>query len=170
MDVIKSEGSNLVDEYYKLKEFAIAEGYEIGMRRESIASSSRFLDLEGITSKTRAALDLGFALIRAKKLQEALSFFNELRKTNPEVIGLNKITELIKKKAGDESIKDERVLEKKEKKVSKKKSYELGEYLALWEKEGIRPYSLVMAAGFSTKKQLSPLLLFSRGGRFSLDF
>jgi tetratricopeptide (TPR) repeat protein len=160
-DVKEDKKSPLVEEYYKLKEFAIDGGYEIGMRRESIASSGRFLDLEGITKKTRAALELGFAMIRAGQREEALLFFNEMRKANPEVIGINRIIELIN---------NGREAEREEKIVSKKKGYELGEYLDLWEKEGIRPYSLIMAAGFSTRKQLSPLLLFSRDGKFSLEF
>ncbi|UCB46545.1 MAG: hypothetical protein JSV25_03725 [Spirochaetota bacterium] len=167
-DEKKVKGNALVQEYYKLKEFAIDEGYELGMSRESIASSGRFLDLEGITGITRAALDLGFAMIIAGQLTEALSFFEGLRKTNPEVIGLKRLAELIKKRAADAPEKDAEGIEKKG--AKKKKGYELREYLFQWEKEGIRPYSLVMAAGFSTKKQLSPLLLFSRGGKFSLDF
>ncbi len=169
--------SSTVNEYFKLKEVAIEEGQLGSVSYEGFTFSSRFIDIEGLTQETRAALDLGFSMLKAKHLNEASSFFQEIKTSHPEVIGFKKIIDLInqKQKSTSHSVNNgywipperestERII------AAKKRRYELWEYLEVWEREAIRPYSLLLITGFISRRQLSPLLLFNLRRNFKLDF
>lgn len=160
---------SVAGDYYKVKEFLIEERRGGGMTRESLASTSRFKDVEGLSSRTWAALDLGLAMVKAGRSDKAIEFFMDLKKSHPELVGLKHLIDLIPRKhdteAGGKSAHKERMDSGR----SDKAAMELSLYLDAWEKGGMRPYGLILIAGFSTKKQLSPLIMFKRSGKFSLD-
>lgn len=163
------EGS-VAGEYYRLKEFLIEERRDSSVARESLASTTRFLDVEGLSSETWAAVDLGLAMVKAGRLDKAIEFFDDLKNSHPEVIGLKRFTDLIRKQksTGGEKPAGGQYEMGKSKHGSKRVA--LDDYLELWESGGMRPYGLLLIAEFSTKKQLSPLIMFTRSGKFSLDF
>jgi tetratricopeptide (TPR) repeat protein len=128
-------------------------------------STGTFLDLEGLSRLTWAALDLGFSLVRAGRLARARAVFEELSRSNPEVIGVRRVIELIGEKEaeqaegkspalGDIREKTDRVIEKK------KRRYELWEYVERWEENAIRPHHLMAASGLAARRRLNPSILF----------
>ena len=161
--------SSVAGDYYKVKEFLIEEKRGGGMTRESLASTSRFKDVEGLSSRTWAALDLGLAMVKAGRFEKAIEFFVELKKSHPELVGLKRLIDLIPRKDDTEAGGKSVLPESMDNGRSDKREMELSLYLEAWEKGGMRPYGLILIAGFSTKKQLSPLIMFSRNGKFSLD-
>jgi hypothetical protein len=123
------------------------------------------LDLEGLTPYTRAALDAGFALVKAGRFARARDIFEGLLRTNPEVIGLRGLLELVREKEGEPygggASPPGDIRGRTERVVAKKlRRYELWEYLERWEEGAIRPFHLVDACGFVARKRLDPRLLF----------
>jgi tetratricopeptide (TPR) repeat protein len=166
----KCMDNSIASEYYKLKEFLIEERKDSSVPRESLASSSRFLDIEGLNSKTWAALDLGLAMVSGNMLDTAIEFFEKLKNTYPELVGLKRLIGLIRNTKKEENGKSQVSQEQRGALGARARGRGLDDYLEEWEKGGVRPYSLILIAGFSTKKQLSPLILFTRTGKFDLDF
>jgi lipopolysaccharide biosynthesis regulator YciM len=163
--------------YYKLKEVAISEGRQQKPGGEDFPSFKKFLDLFGLSGETRAALDVALSMMKSESYAQALIFLREVKKQHPEVLGMCKIINLIEEQVKEAEDKEknntgfdpissitEKVIDKKERK------YELWEYIREWENNGIRPYHLLMASGFTSKKQLSPFLLLSMKKNFNLDF
>lgn len=165
----KSTEGSMAGEYFKLKEFLIEQRREGTLPREDLASSSRFLDVEGLSSRTWAALDLGLAMVKAGMSEKATEFFVELKRSHPEIIGLKRLIDLIPRKEDTGDGGKSTLAERKVNGGSGVAGEELSYYLDAWEKGGMRPYGLMLIAGFSTKKQLSPLVMFRRSGKFSLD-
>lgn len=168
----KEQGGSVLDNYYRLKEVAIESGK--GDRfQKGRSSSTTLLDLEGLTHKSREALNVGFCLIKAGHYREAYNFMKDMREKYPEIIGLRRILDHI-----DEKIKEESAEKKSPEGIeqlgrstqriirNKKKRYELWEYIETWEREIIRPFQLMSIAGFTTNKQLRQILLLNDRGNF----
>jgi tetratricopeptide (TPR) repeat protein len=151
-----SKEGSVAGEYYRLKEFLIEE------RKDS--------SVEGLSSETWAAVDLGLAMVKAGRLDKAIEFFDDLKNSHPEVIGLKRFTDLIRKQKSTGGEKQAGDQDERGKSKTGSKRVGLADYLEVWESGGMRPYGLLLIAEFSTKKQLSPLIMFTRSGKFSLDF
>jgi len=159
-----------LQDYFRLKEVAFEQNRSIGFKKNDELASSRFLEIEGLTTKTWAALDYGFCMIKSGELNKAREFFLSLKKEHPEILGLKELLRLISEKIkanrrnGEGYFKD--ISNSTEKVITRgKRKYELWEYITTWEKNAIRPYHLLMAGGFTTRKQLNPVLLY-RARRF----
>ncbi|MBN2324060.1 MAG: tetratricopeptide repeat protein [Spirochaetes bacterium] len=156
---------SVTGDYYRLKEFLIEEKKDKSLPRDSLASSTRFLDVEGLNAGTWASLDLGLAMVSGDMLEDAVAFFEDLKRAHPELVGLKRLVDIVRKKhAGD--VPDTGTEQRPEK---KRGGRDLDEYLAVWKRYGIRPYAIMLITEFSAKKQLNPLVMFSRNGRFALD-
>jgi len=156
--------SSIFKEYFELKEIALEQNGALRFKQSEELSSSRFLGIEGLTSQTWAAMDYGFAMIKCGELEKAHNFFLSLKKEYPEIIGLKGFLQLISEKIEVAHNKMEHfnnISNLTEKVISRgKRKYELWEYIARWEKDSIRPYHLLIAGGFTTRKQLNPALLY----------
>jgi tetratricopeptide (TPR) repeat protein len=152
-------------DYYRLKEFLIEEKKDKSLPRDSLASSTRFLDVEGLNAGTWASLDLGLAMVSGDMLEDAVAFFDDLKRAHPELVGLKRLVDLVRKK-GTGDVPDTGTEQRLEK---KRGGRDLDEYIAVWKRYGIRPYSIMLITEFHAKKQLNPLVMFSRNGRFALD-
>jgi len=172
-DIKKGEqGSDSVfRDYYKLKEVAVEEG-KISMLRTP-PSLNRILDIEGFSTETLAAVDLGFSMVKAGLLKDSCDFLQKVCLEHPEVLGLKKVIALIEERqkvmsAGEKgSVKSGTYEEESTQSVIRRKNrkYELRDYMDKWEKSVIKPYQLIIAAGFTSKKQLSPVVMFGNRGR-----
>jgi hypothetical protein len=150
--------------YYRLREVAAEEGRV----QTSSGGSRRFLDLDGLSPVTESALDLGFTMLRSGNIEAAIDFFTKLREEHPELLGLGRIIQLI-------GTEQERVRSSREdgpRSLSKKstervvrgggRGYRLWEYIESWEKNAIRPFHLLIMAGLTSGKMLSPGVLLSK--------
>jgi hypothetical protein len=113
---------------------------------------------------TWAAVDVGFCLVRSGRLARARELFEKLSRSNPEVLGVRRIVDLIREKESEPPAegRNERrdIREKTDRVVSKKRRrYELWEYVERWEEEATRPFHLMAACGFVARKRLDPGLL-----------
>jgi hypothetical protein len=131
--------------------------------------------VEGLSSGTWAAFDLGLAMVRGNMLEKAIEFFESLKKTHPELVGLKRFIDLVrreKEKAAEAEGRPSSWAEDGRKRActdERKRAWELEDYIRVWERGGMRPYGFLLISGFSTKKQLSPLVMFRRAGAFGLD-
>ncbi len=171
---IKKKLSPVLEEYLRLKEVAIEEGKVDYIVKRNINDPFSLLDIDGLTKRTWIHIGYLFSLIKAGVLDKAKDFAIRFRVEHPEIIGLRRVIDLI-----DEKIEDEKIgrltidyLREKTKKLAdkKKKRYELWEYIEEWEKRVLRPFELLDVAGFSTRKQLNPVILFKKDTKFALDF
>jgi tetratricopeptide (TPR) repeat protein len=158
----KSEDDSNFEDYYRLKEVAIEEGK---IERIS-ATTQRILDIEGFSRETEAEMDLGFAMLKADALDDAFQFFKKMRSEHPEVLGLKRLIHLVGealKTAKDRSA--QRVEQRSTEKIvkGKERGYKLWEYIEEWENNSIRPYQLLITFDLTSKRQLSPLVMFGRG-------
>jgi tetratricopeptide (TPR) repeat protein len=162
---------SVAGDYYRLKEFLIEERKDKSLPRDALASSTRFLDMEGLSTDTWAALDLGLAMVSGDMLDDAIGFFEDLKSEHPELVGLKRLVDLVRQKKATETPDEgtESRPERAGRPEGKRGRWDLNEYLTAWKRYGIRPYALMLITGFSAKKQLSPLIMFSRTGRFELD-
>jgi hypothetical protein len=165
--------NSAIRDYYRLKEVAIEAGKGALFNREKTSFSARLLDIEGLSSKTFTALDVGFSLVSGGHYSDAKAFFQEVQERHPEVIGLKRVVEMINDKVHEDTIGIEqkeglREVEKSTKKIIQKKArrFELWEYVEAWEKTVIRPYHLLRAGGYTARVQLKPSLLKTKDGRF----
>jgi tetratricopeptide (TPR) repeat protein len=165
--------NDAIRDYYHLKEVSIEAGKGTLFIRGDTSFSTRLLNLEGLSPKTWAALDVGFSLVRGRLYSEAKAFFQEVHERHPEVLGLKRVIEMIDEKtqkdaAGAKQKEGLRGAEKSTKKILEKKarSFELWEYVEAWEKTVVRPYHMVHAAGYTARVQLKPSLLMMKDGRF----
>ena len=162
-----------IEEYLKLKELAVEEGKTELIAKKNMHDPFRLLDIDGLTDKSWIYMSYGFALAKGGKYEEAREFFRKMRKEHPEIIGLKRLIELINEKIKDSNSKiDLEYMRKKAEIImeKKKKRYELWEYIQEWEKRIIRPFELIDISGYSTKKQLNPVILFKKDTKFTLDF
>ena len=155
------------DEYYRLREVAAEQGRNIPPPKKQ----SGLLDLKGLFSSTEAGLDLSLAMFRAGSLTEARELMADLRRQQPEVLGLKRLidlfneeTERIESVRSDtpqsfRSASTERVLR------GKGRGYKLWEYMEEWERRAVRPFELLIIAGVTSRKMLSPGILLSRRGK-----
>ena len=166
--------NSAIRDYYRLKEVAIEAGKGALFNREKTSLSGRLLDIEGLSSKTFTALDVGFSLVKGGRYSEAKAFFQDVQERHPEVLGLKHVVEMIADKIQEEAKgkegkkQDLREVEKSTKKIIQKKArrFELWEYVEAWEKTVIRPYHLLRAGGYMARVQLKPSLLKTKDGRF----
>lgn len=165
--------NSAIRDYYRLKEVAIEEGKGTLFGRDNASFFTRLLDIEGLSTKTWSALDVGFSLVRGGLYSEAKDFFSEVQKNHPEVLGLNRIIEMIDEKLQEHELGTKkkgglREVEKSTQKILQKKarSFELWEYVEAWEKTVIRPYHLLRVGGYTARVQLKPSLLVMKDGRF----
>jgi tetratricopeptide (TPR) repeat protein len=174
----KAMAEELVRDYFRLKEVTRDEwlGRGTGTSRtvqpglsgagvRGVYTTGAFFDLEGLSRLTWAALDLGFCLVRAGRLSRARELFEDLSRSNPEVLGVRRIVELLREKESEPAANEPQergdIRERTDRVVAKKKRrYELWEYVERWEEEGIRPFHLMSACGFVAQKRLDPRLLF----------
>ncbi|MFW6138942.1 MAG: tetratricopeptide repeat protein [Spirochaetota bacterium] len=153
-------------DYLKLREVALQEGVSPGTKNSAKMNSSSFLDIEGLSPKTFAALDYAFCLIKAGYLKQACSFLHKVRKAHPEVVGLKRLIGFIDEKINDREKAAQgngnAFLEESTQSVisRKQRRYELWEYVHQWEKKSIGPADILIGCGFRCKKFLSPHILF----------
>ena len=157
-------GASLFDEYYRLREVAAEQGKTVPPPKKP----SGLLDLKGLYRSTEAGIDLCFTMLRAGSLEQARSLMADLRKHQPEVLGLKRLIELIDEERERiismqndapqtvRSASTERVIRRKG------RGYKLWEYVEEWERRAIRPYQLLIIAGFTSRKMLSPGVLLSK--------
>ena len=144
---------------------------------ETVNSFKKFLGLFGLTGETRAALDVALSMVKSENYSRAVAFLRQVKAEHPELLGMGKVLGLFEEKLADASLDGkkppgfdtvgsitEKVIKKKERK------YELWEYIREWEKNGIRPYHLLLVSGFTSRKQLSPFFLLNMKKYFNLDF
>ncbi len=166
--------SPAVEEYLKLKEVAIEEGKADLFVKRNVNDPFSLLDIDGLTDRTWIHIGYLFSMVKGKMYGEAKEFLLDLRKDHPEIVGLKRIGDLIDEKIEDEknnAISLEYIREKSVRLADKKKKrYELWEYIEEWEKRIVKPFELIKVAGFSTKKQLNPVILFKKDTKFTLDF
>jgi len=168
-DSTKSKTNPILQEFWKLKELANEVGKGSLFKDTTLFSSPRLLDIEGLNTFSIRFLDLGFSMIRGGKLEESVDFFKSLKKSHPEIIGLNKLVKLIEERIDEKGNRDAEVIS--ERVISRKnRKYELWEYIEKWERESLRPYDLIVISDFTAKKHLSPTIFFRRDGIFKLDF
>jgi tetratricopeptide (TPR) repeat protein len=172
----KRNGGDLSREYYLLKEAEWEHRRRSGDPAEGV-NESQFLDIAGLSQTAWALLDLGFAALNAGRFSQARTILQGLGEKHHEVLGMNKIIELIKvhesvRASGEKNQDIESNINRSTERViaGKNRPYELWEYLTEWKKNGIRPYHLVFAAGMTSKKQLNPFLLFKTVKNLGLDF
>ncbi len=165
--------NSAIRDYYRLKEVAIEAGKGTIFGRNNTFFFTRILDIEGLSTKTRAALDVGFSFVKGGLYSEAKAFFQEVHERHPEVLRLKRIIEMIDEKLQEHDLGAKqkeglREVEKSTKKILQKKarSFELWEYVKAWEKTVIRPYHLLRAGGYTAGVQLKPSLLIMKDGRF----
>jgi len=165
--------NSMFQKYYRLKEVSIETGKRDQLIHGSFSWTSTLLDVEGLSDKTWAALNVGFSIVKSGKLEEALGFFKEIKAQHPEVLGLNRLIGLI-----DEIIQEKPEggirnkvfpIERSTKKIisNKKGRFELWEYIAAWKNTVVRLYQLLSICGFTARKQLSPGVLFRNDGPVS---
>ena len=159
--------ASLFDEYYRLREVAAEQGKTVPPPKKP----SGLLDLKGLSRSTEAGIDLCFAMLRAGSLEQARSLMADLRKHQPEVLGLKRLIELIDEERERiismqsdapqtvRSASTERVIRRKG------RGFKLWEYVEEWERRAIRPYQLLIIAGFTSRKMLSPGVLLSKRRR-----
>ena len=118
----------------------------------------------GSNGKSRMSSSMAGRLTRAREL------FENMSRSNPEVLGVRRIVDLIREKeseppaGGPQSRRD--IRERTDRVVAKKKRrYELWEYVERWEEEATRPYHLMAACGLVARKRLDPRLLFPVKGQ-----
>jgi tetratricopeptide (TPR) repeat protein len=178
----EAEKNSALSDYFRLREIAMEEGRQNKAETEKYGAFKKFLDLFGLSAETRAALDVALSMVKSESYSQALDFLKEVKTQHPEVLGMGKVMNLLEERVADASGKDasgngkdqsdvdsissitEKVIERKERK------YELWEYIREWEKNGIRPYHLLLVSGFTSKKQLSPFYLLNMKKNFNLDF
>jgi tetratricopeptide (TPR) repeat protein len=147
-------------DYYRLKEVAAEEGV-----RRVPGNTRRIHDLEGLTRITEAAIDLGFAMVRAGLLREATEHLTRVRSEHPEILGLGRILHLLEVERERESALEGndpgRFRAKSTERVVKGggRGFKLWEYLEEWERNAIRPYQLLVISEFTASKMLSPRIL-----------
>jgi len=158
------KSSSLFDEYYRLLEVAAEQGKNVPPPRKP----SGILDLKGLYRSTEAGLDLCFAMLREGTLEQARDLMADLRKQQPEVLGLKRLAQLIDEERERtismrreaphmlRSSSTERVIR------GKGKGYKLWEYVEEWERRAVRPYELLIITGFTSRKMLSPGILLSK--------
>jgi tetratricopeptide (TPR) repeat protein len=148
------------DDYYRLREVAAEEGV-----RKVPGNTRRIHDLEGLTRITEAAIDLGFAMVQAGFLREAIRHLTRVRSEHPEILGLGRVLHLL-----EAETERERALEgddpgrfraESTERVVKGggRGFKLWEYLEEWEQNAIRPYQLLVISDFTASKMLSPRIL-----------
>jgi len=188
-----AEGPPLAD-FYRMKEVFREEGRWPVKTGEIETSGGSLLDIEGLSRRTWALLDIGLNLVRENRLERARGLFEEMSRTCPEVLGVKKLVDLLgesEKPPGvpdtagpggarnPQSARDGRgpspggahVSERTRRVLERgKRRYELRDYLEAWEQNGVRPYHLMMASGLAARSRLDPRLLFTADGRFALDF
>jgi tetratricopeptide (TPR) repeat protein len=150
--------------YYRLKEVAAEEG----RLSSSLKDPLRILDLVGLSPLTESAIGLGFAMIRAGNPGAASELLKQLRNEHPELLGLGRIIQLI----DEELERTENTREDKPSSLSQNstqrvvrgggKGYRLWEYIEAWEESAVRPYQLLIMAGLTSRKMLSPGVLLSK--------
>jgi tetratricopeptide (TPR) repeat protein len=159
--------SSVFDDYYRLREIAAEEGGVV----PPPAHTYGVLDLKGLSRSTEAGIDLCFAMIRAGSLEGARELLSDLRRDHPEVLGLKKLIDLTdEERERMASVKADTphvVRAKSTERVirGKGRGFRLWEYMEEWERKAIRPYQLLIIAGFTSRKMLSPNVLFSKGRR-----
>ena len=158
------ESTPLFDEYYRLLEVAAEQGKKLPPPRKP----SGMLDLKGLYRSTEAGLDLCFAMLREGALEQARDLMADLRKQQPEVLGLKRLAQLIDEEQERtmsmrrdaphklRSSSTERVIR------GKGRGYKLWEYVEEWERRAVRPYELLIITGFTSRKMLSPGILLSK--------
>jgi hypothetical protein len=148
------------DDYYRLKEVAAEEGV-----RTVSGNTRRIHDLEGLTRITEPAIDLGFAMVRAGFLREAIQHLTRVRSEHPEILGLGRVLHLLEEEKEPESALEGddpgRFRAKSTERVVKGggRGFKLWEYLEEWERSAIRPYQLLVISDFTALKMLSPRVL-----------
>jgi hypothetical protein len=157
-------GDSLFDEYYRLREVAAEHGSTVPPPKKT----GGLLDLKGLFRSTEAGLDLCFAMFRAGSLEESRSLMADLKKQQPEVLGLKRLIDLIDEEMERirsmqpgavqslRSASTERVIR------GKGRGFKLWEYIEEWERRAVRPYELIIITGFTSRKMLSPGILLSK--------
>jgi len=163
----------VLGDYYRLKEVALEER-KLGMLKTP-PPLNRLLDIEGLGYETQAALDYGFALMKSGNFSKAINFLNNVSRGHPEVIGLNRLIALFEKeeKKGDwtgtsanGNIKNDMsagsIQNQSSASTARKKTiFSLSQYIKEWEKNAIKPYQILIISDMISRKQLSPVILFS---------
>ena len=158
------ESTPLFDEYYRLLEVAAEQGKKLPPPRKP----SGMLDLNGLYRSTEAGLDLCFAMLREGALEQARDLMADLRKQQPEVLGLKRLAQLMDEER-ERTISMQRDAPHKLRSSStervirgKGRGYKLWEYVEEWERRAVRPYELLIITGFTSRKMLSPGILLSK--------
>lgn len=159
--------SSVFDDYYRLREIAAEEGGVVPPPQQPLG----LLDLKGLSRSTEAGIDLCFAMIRAETLEDARDLLSDLKRDYPEVLGLKRLIDLIdEERERMASVKTDTphvVRAKSTERVirGKGRGFRLWEYMEEWERKAIRPYQLLIIAGFTSRRMLSPNVLFSKRRR-----